>query len=142
VRRRFILPVQLTLIAAGISLVHLSSGCNPVSILDEEYDVAVLAYILVVEVPDTSSQIDIRITLQGTIGESTAYRFDRINVAQTDSVFRIAVWGRETYKTGATYGPRNNDFDTTLVLTSPRKGMHYFDIVAAQGMLYDSTFVH
>lgn len=139
-KRVSLVPVGLLTAAICVTLFVL--GCNPVSVFEEEYDIAVLAYILVIEVPDSSSQNDIRVTLQGSIGESTAHSFDRINVARTDSVFRVAVWGRETFKTGATYEPRRNDFDTTLVLTSPRKGKHYFDIVAAQGILHDSTFVY
>lgn len=130
------------LLAYVVLLSHLLSGCKPSSLLEEEYDIAVLGYVLVFEVPDSSSSNNIRVLLQGTIGESTAYRFDRINIARTDSVFRIGVWGRESFKTGATYDPRENTFDTTLVLTSPRRGMHYFDVVAAQGVLRDSTFVY
>ncbi len=142
IKQKRVSLVPVGLLTAAICVTLFVLGCDPVSVFEEEYDIAVLAYILAVEVPDSSSQNDIRVTLRGSIGESTAHSFDRINFARTDSVFRIAVWGRESYKPGVTYGPRKNDFDTTLVLTTPRKGMHYFDIIAAEGILKDSTFVY
>lgn len=139
-KRVSLVPVGLLTAAICVTLFVL--GCNPVSVFEEEYDIAVLGYILSFDIADSSAQNNIRVKLAGSIGESTAYRFDRINIARTDSVFRVAVWGRETFKTGATYEPRRNDFDTTLVLTSPGKGMHYIDVVATQGILHDSTFVY
>ena len=127
---------------AAVGLILALADCDPVSLLEEEYDIAVLAYVLDFSVPDSSSQNNIPVTLRGTIGESTAYSFDPINFARTDSVFRIGVWGREKYKTGVLYEPRSSDFDTILVLTTPRKGLHYVDVIAAQGILRDSTFVY
>lgn len=140
-RRTFRISIHPLWIPALCLLLCLT-GCDPVSVFEEEYDIAVLAYVLDFSVPDSSTQNNIPVTLRGTIGESTAYSFDRINVAQTDSVFRIGVWGRERYKTGVTYEPRSNNFDTTLVLTTPRKGLHFVEVVAAQGILRDSTVVY
>ena len=140
-KRTFMASIHLLAIAA-VGLILALADCDPVSLLEEEYDIAVLAYVLDFSVPDSSSQNNIPVTLRGTIGESTAYSFDRINFARTDSVFRIGVWGREKYKTGVLYEPRSSDFDTILVLTTPRKGLHYVDVIAAQGILRDSTFVY
>lgn len=130
------------LIASALWAIQSSQGCTPVSGYEEAYDIAVYGYITQFDVPDSSAQNNIRVRLKGTIGESTAYRFDQIGYSQTDSLFRIAVIGRESFKTGVVYEPKNNDFDTTVVLTTPRKGMHYIDILAAQGTLHDSTFVY
>ncbi len=80
--------------------------------------------------------------MKGSIGETTAFSFDRINYSRTDSLFLIAVWGRQVQKPGASYKTRHIGFDTTLVLTSPLTGKHYIDVVAAQGVLRDSTIVY
>jgi hypothetical protein len=127
----------------SLLLAHaLLAGCGRVTGYEEEYDQAVLAYIEYFSVPDSSGHDSILVSLRGTIGESTAFRFDRINVARTDSLFRIGVWGRETYKSTVVYPPVHVGIDTVLVLSTPLRGIHYIDIVAAQGVLRDSTTVY
>lgn len=127
----------LVILAAAVALC-----CGPVSIHEEEYDVAVLAFVEYFNVPDSSTQQNIRVTLKGTFGETTAFRFDRINYVRTDSLFRIGVWGREVYKSGVQYPIQHVGIDTVLVLSTPLKGMHFVELVAAQGILRDSTTVY
>lgn len=129
-----ILPVLLN--------IEMLEGCNPVSGYEENFDIAVLAFIEAFDVPDSSSQQSIRVMLKGSIGETTAFSFDRINFARTDTLFRIGVWGRQVEKAGVKYEQGHLGFDTTLVLTSPRSGKHYVEVVAAQGVLRDSTIVY
>lgn len=140
--RKALISFAVLAIVCALPCAQFLSGCKPVSGFEEQYDISVYGYITEFNVPDSSSQNDIRVRLKGTIGESTAYSFDRIGVARTDSLFRIGVVGRETYKTGVVYQPKNNDFDTTVVLMTPRRGMHYIDILAAQGTFSDSTYVY
>ena len=115
--------------------------CGPTDSYDE-YDYAVLAFVEYFNVPDSSSQQIVQLTLRGSFGESTAFHFDRINVVRTDSLFRVAAWGREVYRSGAQYPSQHVGLDTVLNLATPRKGLHYVDVVAAQGTLRDSTFVY
>jgi hypothetical protein len=131
----------LCLVSSGIWTIQVFVSCSPVSPFEETYDVAVYALISEYSVPDSSTQNNILLHLKGSIGNSTAYRFDRIGISRTDSLFRVGVIGRETYKSGAVYQPRDNTFDTTIVLSTPRKGWHFIDILADQGTLHDSTLV-
>lgn len=128
--------------AAAVVASALVLSCGPVSGFEEEYDVAILAFVEQFNVPDSSSQRSIPVSLRCTFGETTAFRFDRINVARTDSLFRIGVWGREVYKTGVQYPIQRVGIDTVLLLSSPLKGIHFVEVVAAQGTLRDSTIVY
>ena len=120
----------------------LAQSCGPVTGYEEEYDQAVLAYIEYFGVPDSSTQQSIRVSLKGTFGETTAFRFDPINVVRTDILFRIGVWGREVYKSGVQYPTQHVGIDTVLVLNTPLKGIHFVEVGAAQGILRDSTIVY
>ena len=129
-------------VIAGVLASAFIQSCGPVTGYEEEYDQAVLAYIEYFGVPDSSTQQSIRVSLKGTFGETTAFSFDRINVARSDSLFRIGVWGREVYKTGVQYAPKHVGIDTVLVLSTPLKGIHFVEVVTAQGILRDSTTVY
>ncbi|MEK9138170.1 MAG: hypothetical protein AAB393_13675, partial [Bacteroidota bacterium] len=129
-------------IVAAILASAFAQSCGPISSYEEEYDVAVLAFVEYFSVSDSSSQQSIPVSLKGSFGETTAFRFDRINVARTDSLFRIGVWGREIYKTGVQYDPKHVGIDTVLVLNTPLKGIHFVEVGAAQGILRDSTIVY
>lgn len=133
--------IAQTVIAAVLAS-SLGQSCGPVTSYEEEYDQAILAYVEYFNVPDSSTQQSIRVSLKGTFGETTAFRFDRINVARTDSLYRIGVWGREVYKSGVQYPFQHVGIDTVLVLSTPLKGIHFVEVVAAQGVLRDSTIVY
>ena len=119
-----------------------AQSCGPVSGYEEEYDMAILAFVEYFSLPDSSTQQSIPVSLKCTFGETTAFRFDRINVARTDSLFRIGVWGREVYKSGVQYPIQRVGIDTVLLLSTPLKGIHFVEVVAAQGILRDSTIVY
>jgi hypothetical protein len=127
---------------AAFVLTFLLQQCGQITAYEEEYDVAVLAFIEHFSVDDSVTQHSISVALKGTFGESTAFQFDRINVARSDTLFRIGVWGREAYKTGVVYPFKHVGIDTVLILSSPLKGLHYIDVIAAQGVLRDSTTVY
>ena len=112
------------------------------NIFEEEQDIAVLGYVEFFNVPDSTQQQSIPVTIKGVFGESEAFRFDRINWSRTDSLILVAVWGRQIYKTGVSYPVRHVGFDTTITVTSTRRGFHFVDIRAAQGTLRDSTTVY
>lgn len=126
----------------GLLIVACMQSCGQVSVYEEDYDRAVLLYVEYFNVPDSSTQQSIQVTIRGSFGGTSAFRFDRINTVRTDSLFIIAVWGRETYKSGAQYIPQDVRIDTVLVLNTPRKGLHLIDLVAAQGVLEDTTTVY
>lgn len=131
----------MTIVLLLTPLLLFAPGCGQVTGFQEEYDRAVLAYVEYFNVPDSSSQ-QIQVSIRGSFGGTAAFRFDRINTAQTDSLILIAAWGREVYKSGTSYPPQDVRIDTTLIVRTPRKGLHYIDLVAAQGVLRDSTTVY
>jgi hypothetical protein len=139
----FALPMKVAQIIIAIVVVGaLAQSCGRVAGYEEEYDVAVLAFIESFSVPDSTTQQSIPVSLKGTFGETTAFSFDRINIVRTDSLFRIGVWGREVYKTGVQYAPKHVGIDTVLILTTSLKGIHFVEVGAAQGILRDSTIVY
>ena len=134
--------VRSRTISLFVLAIALGQGCGPVSTYEEEYDRSILAYVDFFHVPDSSTRQTIQVTMRGSFGESSAFRFDRINIARTDTLFIIAAWGRETFRTGVQYSRQPVRIDTVLMLSTPLKGLHYVDLVAAQGVLRDSTNVY
>jgi hypothetical protein len=123
-------------------LISCAQGCGPVTVYEEEYDRAVLLYVDYFNVPDSSTQQSLRVTIRGSFGGTNAFRFDRINTVRTDSLFVIAVWGREVSTSGTQYTPQDVRIDTILSLNTPRKGLHLVNLLAAQGVLVDTTTVY
>jgi hypothetical protein len=123
-------------------LTALVVSCGPVTSYEEEHNLAVLLYVEYFNVPDSTTRANIPISLKGTFGETSAFRFDRINIVRNDSLFLIGAWGRQVYKTGATYPSQYIGIDTVLILTSPLTGVHYVEVIGAQGVLRDSTTVY
>lgn len=138
--RHLALPIKF---AVGPLIVLLTVDCSPVAPFEESFDLPVVAYVDSLHVPDISSRASIPVRLIGTIGPTSAYRFDFIQHERRDTLFRIAVWGRWQEKSGVQYEKRNIVFDTTLVLSSTRVGMHYLEALGANNkILVDSTFVY
>jgi hypothetical protein len=117
------------------------SACKSLSGNEVTIDRAVLAYITKYSVPDSVNQDSVAVKIQGTIGDTEDYRFDRINTSRTDSLLIIAVWGRQVNRSGVNYAERPVLIDTTIIFTTPLHGYHYINIVAQQGVLVDTTFV-
>ena len=130
--------------AVAFALLAMSglAACNRVDGYEESFDRAILAAVTTFEVADSSRTDSIRVHLAGIIGQSTAFSFDRINAPRTDSLFQIGVWGRWRESSGQVYELVNIVFDTTLVLQSPRLGMHFFRVFSPDTTLTDSTYVY
>ncbi len=126
----------------AVALVAALSSCSPVVPYQEDINVAVLGYVEEFQVPDSCARNYIPVRLKGVIGESAAFSFDRINYAQTDSLFRIGVWGRQIQKTGVEYATIHVGFDTVLVLQTTKVGQYFIDVVAGNGLFRDTTYVH
>lgn len=118
------------------------SACGLGTELEEHYEGYELATVDTFEVADSSLADSIRVRLAGTIGQTTAYSFDRIDFLRTDTLFQIAVWGKWRESSREEYVPAVNPFDTTLVFQSPLRGLHYIDVYASNGTLRDSTVVY
>ncbi len=126
-------------IVIAIFSIIVYSGCRP-STNYEESDIAVLAFIEYFSVPDTCNNV-IPVYLRGIIGETTAYKFDRINIVKSDTLFQIAIWGRWVSKSNIRYDFKQVIVDTTLILTPSKNALHIIEVFASQGNLYDTTFV-
>jgi hypothetical protein len=110
-------------------------------VLEEREEGIAVATVTVFEVADTSAADSIAVHLAGTIGTSSAYRFDHIDTTRTDSLFAIVVWGRWEELSNRVYPPNPPSFDTTLILQSPRLGLHYIDVYSSGSIRRDSTIV-
>jgi hypothetical protein len=131
----------LTMTVLTGSLLLTAIGCSPVDPYEETTDYAVLGTVDSMDVPPVCSRDTIRVYLRGTIGSTSAHRFDRINSTRQDSLIVIAVWGRLTQKTGDIVVDAHVGFDTTLILRSTKVGRHYIDVLVPQGTKRDSTLV-
>lgn len=110
--------------------------------IDEFTEGYILATVTTFEVADSSSADSINVHLAGTIGESTAYSFNRIDTAQTGTLFQIAVWGQYRESSKEVYEPTPFPFDTVLILRSTVQGMHHINVHSLAGILRDSTVVY
>ena len=135
----------MTFRGLAISLVMAFSdfGCGLGS-LENRIEYRVLAIVEKFSVPDSSAAGNIRVTMAGLLGRTTAYSFSEIVSQRKDTLFEFAVYGRYVEEDGKSYEVRDIRFDTTLVLSlsPPRTKMHYFRIVGANGEFSDSSFVH
>jgi hypothetical protein len=110
--------------------------------IDEVTEGFILATVTTFELADSSAADSILVHLAGTIGESSAYSFNRLDTAQTGTLFQIAVWGQYRESSKETYTPVPTPFDTVLVLHSSSPGMHYINVHHLAGILRDSTVVY
>lgn len=110
--------------------------------IDDVTEGFILATVATFEVADSSSADSISVHLSGTIGESSAYSFNRIDTAQTGSLFQVAVWGQYRESSNEVYTPTPFPFDTVLVIRSTTQGMLYIDVHSLGGVLHDSTVVY
>ncbi len=110
--------------------------------LDEVTEGFMLATVTTFELADSSSADSIRVHLAGTIGESSAFSFNRIDTAKTGTLFQIAVWGQYRESSKEAYIPIPPSFDTTVILRATTQGLHYVHVHALGGILRDSTVVY
>jgi len=132
---RFGYGTFIALLAAGLML---SCAVG----VDEYSEGFLLATVTTFEVPDSSLADSIHIHLAGTIGESSAYSFNRIDTARTGNLFQVAVWGQYKESSKEVYDPVPPSFDTSFVLRSPLQGLHYINVNSLGGLLRDSTTVY
>ena len=110
--------------------------------LDETTEGFVLATVTTFELADSTSGDSIRVHLAGTIGESSAYSFNRIDTAKTATLFQIAVWGQYRESSKQVYTPVPPPFDTIVILPTTAQGLHHVNVHALGGILRDSTVVY
>jgi hypothetical protein len=124
-----------------IVLAALVSSCGPV---ENEFSVdeATFPLVTMFEVADSSFRENIMLRIKATIGQTTAYSFDKIQWARRDSLFFVVVLGRHKESSKGYYELVDRKLDTTLVLQSPRLGMHIFLLDERNGNFIDSTFVY
>lgn len=117
-------------------------GCA--SSLDDYIEYRVLATVTKFSVPDSSRGNNIRVTMGGLLGKTTAYSLLEIVSQRTDTLFEFGVFAKQVDRYGETYQEKDITYDTTLVLTyqPPRAKLHYFKITGSNGVFTDSSYVY
>lgn len=117
-------------------------GCT--SSLDDYIEYRVLATVTKFSVPDSSRGNNIRVTMGGLLGKTTAYSLLEIVSQRTDTLFEFGVFAKQVDRYGETYQEKDITYDTTLVITyqPSRAKMHYFKITGSNGIFTDSSYVY
>ena len=136
------IPGRITIAFVG-GLILGFGGCNwPAS--SEHISNRVLADVSSLSVPDTSRFDDIKVSMSGVLGYSTAFSLEGIAFERRDTLIEFVVYAKEEYKSGVRYESREVSFDTTMVLSVPQPiglKQHFFRLTGANQVLYDSTYV-
>ncbi len=119
-----------------------ADGCS--NGVDDYIEYSILASVTKFSVPDSSQGNNIRVTMGGVLGPTTAFSLLQIASQRTDTLFEFAVFAKQVERSGAVYAQQIITYDTTLVLTyqPPRAKMHYFKITGSNGIFTDSSYVY
>lgn len=132
--KRLVMMLGLLFIVAG--------GCS--NGLDDYIEYRILASVTKFSVPDSSRGNNIRVTMGGVLGPTTAFSLLQIVSQRTDTLFEFAVFAKQVDRSGEMYAQQIITYDTTLVLTyqPPRAKMHYFKITGSNDIFIDSSYVY
>lgn len=119
-----------------------ASGCT--SGIDDYIEYRVLASVTKFSVPDSSRGNNIRVTMGGVLGSTTAFSLLQIVSERRDTLFEFAVFAKQVDRSGEMYAQQIMTYDTTLVLNyqPPRAKLHYFKITGSNGIFIDSSYVY
>lgn len=132
--KRLVVSLGLLFIFAG--------GCS--NGLDDYIEYRILASVTKFSVPNSSRGNNIRVTMGGVLGPTTAFSLLQIVSQRTDTLFEFAVFAKQVDHSGETYAQQIITYDTTLALTyqPPRAKLHYFKITGSNGIFTDSSYVY
>lgn len=119
-----------------------AGGCT--SGIDDYIEYRVLASVTKFSVPDSSRGNNIRVTMGGVLGSTTAFSLLQIVSERRDTLFEFAVFAKQVDRSGEMYAQQIMTYDTTLVLNyqPPRAKLHYFKITGSNGIFIDSSYVY
>jgi hypothetical protein len=137
------LLIVLAATAALIGGASMFDSCGPL-VNETVVEQVVQASIDTLFVADSARFNNIRATIRGVWGKTTAYRFGAVVYSRNRYEFNIAVWAVDHEESKLTYEQKDIKFDTTMIFQVPADslGKYYFKVYGSNGIFTDSTIAY
>ncbi|MFN0149663.1 MAG: hypothetical protein ACKVU1_03000 [bacterium] len=140
-RKRAIMAKSMRIVLGLIAMAAVAAGCL-VSPENVRFDELVAGRVTLIQVPDTTSSDSlISVRIKGEAGPSSAYRLEIIETRSRNRTWTIEPRIRHYEERDVTYLPVVSTFDVTIQLEPFEAGYTYFEVVALDTTILDSTLV-